>query len=81
MLNRAQYARGNQKVCLGALLNVIIKLSGVHMIRPQHLGEASGSPVPPLTQSDWIKVRLKNASLRFNQIVNFSLYGHCFLPL
>jgi hypothetical protein len=69
-LGCAQYAAGSKKVSLPALSDETFEMSGVHVIRTNHVGEAIESLSPPTLKGDRIEIRLKHPPARFYQIVD-----------
>jgi hypothetical protein len=58
------------------LLNQIFEVPGVHMIRPNHSGEAIESTSPPAQKGNWIKIRVKHTPACFYQIVDSLFDSH-----
>jgi hypothetical protein len=77
LLGCAQYSAGSKKASSRILSNRVLELQSVHVIRPQKVDEAIGSPAAPVMKRDRIKVRVKDSPRRFQQIVDYLFGSHC----
>src|SRR5271157_4321535 len=76
LLGCAQYAAGSKKVRFPAVSNEIFEVFGVHMIRPNHGGEAIESLSPPALKGNWIKIRVKHTPACFYQFFDSPVDSH-----